>query len=465
MMEPTLQTDLASSPPGDQDRGAGKSQHEVPRTSVPQVGTQKRKIVGFYLSFLALLVMCFVVSLDATVLAIAVPVITHELHGTTLEAFWASISFVLAVVVVQPVYTSVSNVLGRMLPLYASFVLFVAGSIVFACAQDMGVLIAGRVFQGLGSGGLDVLNEIIVADITTLKERPLYLGLLAVPMAAGTILGPIVGGLLSEYSTWRWIGWINLPISGLGLFLVIFFLKLRVIQQSVREKLARLDWGGLILFAVGCTLFSTPLAWAGAMYPWSSWRTLLPLCLGVVLLGIFGWYESKPKEPVFPYRIFRSRTGSMTLLAAFLHGAIVYSAVLYVPLFFQATVQDVDDMGLATGILVSFRLFGGLVGLATSSTVFNNVFASYIDSLGPLPSAIGALGDAREAIGFIPLLREIDVVPELLQSIIDVYRNSMYAVFWTSAGIGTLGFLISLLIQEKSLEKEELGRQQFDERT
>lgn len=99
-------------------------------------------------------------------------------------------SFMLAVVVTQPLYTTMSDVLGRNVPLYASFVLFIVGSVIFALAQSMAVLILGRIFQGLGAGGLDVLGEMIVADTTSLQERPLYLGILALPMSAGSIAGP-----------------------------------------------------------------------------------------------------------------------------------------------------------------------------------------------------------------------------------------------------------------------------------
>ncbi|KAI0165409.1 MFS general substrate transporter [Hypoxylon sp. FL1284] len=544
---------MKASPSTVLDADSEKAQNDVADIPIRQEETQKKKTLGFHMSFLALLVMCFIVSIDGTILAIAIPVIAHELHGTTLEAFWASISFVLAVVIVQPIYTSVSNVTGRIIPLYASFLLFILGSIVFASARDMGVLITGRVFQGLGCGGLDVLNEIILADITTLKERPLYLGLLAVPMAGGTILGPIVGGLLSQYTTWRWIGWINLPVSGLGLLLVALFLRLKAIDQSFRQKLRRLDWSGLLLFTIGCALFTSPLAWAGAMFQWSSWKTLLPLLLGVAILFIFGWHESRSKEPVFPYRRFKSRTAWTTLLASFLHGAVTFSIVFYLPLFFQAaylntplqaaisilplcatsvpfgiisavvvevvrkyqvlvlaswvftavgtglftlwtqyaslaakasfqiifgigtgtlfsilnlpiqaSVPSIDDMGTATGILVSIRLFGGLVGLAICSTVFNNVFASRISPLGPLPGALAVLNDGRNAIEFIPLLADVDVVPELLESVVEVYRYSMFTIFWMLAGIATAGFFVSLLIEEKSLEREDLGRQQFE---
>lgn len=444
--------------------------------------------------------------------------------------------------------------MGRLMPLYASFLFFIVGSIVFAVAQDMTVLILGRVLEGLGAGGLDVLNEIILADITTLKERPMYLGYFSIPMFGGTVLGPILGGALSQYVTWRWIGWINLPLSTIGLILSIFFLRLKAIDQTLQEKLRRLDWGGLILFTIGCALFASPVAWAGAMFPWSSYQTLIPLLLGAVLLAVLVYYESKPIEPVFPYRIFKSRTACMTLLASLLHGISNYSITLYIPLFFQAVYLDaplpaavltlpvcflaigsaviaavavevshrycililvswifmatgagvltllslsstltakesfqvvlgmgigafwsvlnlplqasmhnVDDMGLAAGILVSFRLFGGLIGLAMSSTIFNTVFTARIKILGPLPRELAVLGDVREAIGYIPRLRNIETSPELLDGVIEAYRISVFGVFWMVAGTAVVGFFISCFIKEKSLEREELGRQQFEE--
>ncbi|KAI1099759.1 MFS general substrate transporter [Jackrogersella minutella] len=539
-------------PTGNSDR---TREDVLVHTTALQDDGKRKKSRAFYMSFLALLIMVLLVSLDVSILAVAIPVITHELNGTTLEAFWASISFLLAVVIVQPIYTSVSNVMGRMMPIYASFMFFIVGSIVFALSRSMAVLITGRVLQGLGSGGLDVLSEVILADITTLKERPLYLGMLGIPLGGGAILGPILGGVLSEYATWRWIGWINLPVSAFGLALVFFFLQLRAIDRSFRESLHRLDWVGMALFTVGCTLFASPVAWAGAMFPWSSWKTILPLCLGVVLLLAFSWYESKPAEPVFPYRIFKRRTASITLVVSVIHGIVTYSMILYVPLFFQAvylnaplqsavsvlplccstigfsvisavavesvrkyrliilaswvctavsvglftlwdrsaslavkasfqvlagigtgtlftiiplpiqaSVQHVDDMGLAAGILVSFRLFGGLIGLSTCSTLFNSRFTQETASLGPFSGPLAALSDVREAIGFIPLLRETDVTPEVLDAVIDAYKTSMFAVFWMLAGFSVAGFLVSFLIKEIPMETEELGVQQFEEK-
>lgn len=417
----------------------------------------------------------------------------------------------------------------------------------------MPVLIVGRILQGLGGGGLDVLSEIILADITSLKERPLYLGLYALPMAGGGVCGPIIGAVFSEFVDWRWIGWINLPIIAIGVVLTFFFLRLRPIESSLRSKLRRLDWTGMLLFAIGSTTFSLPLSWAGAMYPWSSWRTILPLAVGAIVLVLCGVYESKPAEPVFPYRIFRNRTAVVTLIGAAAHGAVLYSILLYAPLFFQAvmletpfrsavsvlpasacivafsvfgviaveivrryrwgvianallmtlgvglwalwqtsssrallyglqvipaigvgtlftiltipmtaSVQHADDMGIAAGMLVSFRLFGALMGLAICSTVFHNIFEQRIASIGALPSSVEALKDIREAIGFIPALRLMDLQPRMLEQIVEAYRVSMMAVFLTLAGIGAVGLFASLFTRELTLEREDLGRQQLE---
>lgn len=417
----------------------------------------------------------------------------------------------------------------------------------------MPVLIVGRILQGLGGGGLDVLSEIILADITSLKERPLYLGLYALPMAGGGVCGPIIGAAFSEFVGWRWIGWINLPIIVVGVVLAFFFLHLRPIESSFRSKLRRLDWVGMLLFTTGSIVFALPLSWAGAMYPWSSWRTILPLILGAIILAVFVIYESKPAEPLLPYRIFRNGTAVVTLTGSAAHGAVLYSVMLYAPLFFQAvmletpfrsavsvlpasacivgfsilgvvtveivrryrwivimngllmssgvglwalwqqsssrallyglqviaaigvgtlftiltipmtaSVHKVDDMGIAAGILVSFRVFGALMGLAVCSTVFDNVFEQRIASIGALPPSVEILKDVREAIGFVPALRGLDLEPKMLDNVIEAYRVSMMAVFLTLAGIGAVGFFASLFTRELTIEREDLGRQQFE---
>ncbi|KAL4909650.1 major facilitator superfamily domain-containing protein [Aspergillus multicolor] len=474
------------------------------------IGPRKaRKTVSLYMTFLGLNICVLLVSLDSTALSVVVPMITQNLHGATLEAFWANLCFLLAVVAVMPIITSLSDVLGRKIPLYASFVIFLTGSIVFAVANNMSVLIVGPVLQGLGGGGLDVLGEVVLTDITTFKERPLYLGLFSIPMAGGAICGPIVGAALAEYATWRWIGWINIPL-------------------------------GMILYLIGSTLFSLPLSWAGALYPWVSYRTLIPFILGLTVLTTFGIYEARPIQPVFPYRIFKSRTAAATLIGSFTHGAATFrdtlmrSAIEVLPvcvfivvfsiagalaveftrkyklltiaawpclvvglglfalwkpgisdglkygpqiltgtglgIVFTITTfpmnasQAVDDADLTIGIMISFRMFGGMTGLRIGSTAFHNVFERRIADIGGgLSSVLGILRDVREALGFIPLLREFDSEVLGYGDVMEAYRVSFMAVFLALAGLGAVGFVFSFFVRELSLRSEEVGRQGFEE--
>lgn len=184
--------------------------------------------------------------------------IAQDNNGTTLESFWASTSYILLVVVTQPLYTTFSEIFGRKRPLLVAYVFFFAGSLVFALANNMTAVIAGRVLQGLGGGGLDLLGEIIVSDMTTLKERSKYLGILALPISVGSILGPSLGAVFSSLVSWHWIGWINLPLLGISFFLVVFFLRLQPIEGKLGEKMKRLDWGGVLLSIPSITVRVNP---------------------------------------------------------------------------------------------------------------------------------------------------------------------------------------------------------------
>ncbi|KAI9151269.1 Major facilitator superfamily transporter [Paramyrothecium foliicola] len=518
-----------------------------------------KKPLLFYLTFVGIQIIVFVYSLDATIMAVALPAITQQLSGSTLQSFWASIVYLLAVAVTQPLYSTISDSFGRKYPLFVAFVLFVIGSIIFATSQNMVAVIVGRVLQGLGGGGINVLGEIIVTDMTTLRERPLYLGVMAIPTAAGSVLGPIVGGLFSNFVTWRWIGWVNLPLLGVAFPLIFLCLRLRALEISMSERFKSLDWIGMALFAAGCSIFVMTLSWADSLYPWTSWRTLFPFTLGAVLLAAFAFYEGRPfaaAVPVMPHHIFRSRTASLTLFGGFIHGFILFPLLLYMPLFYQAislesqiesavtllpasvtsvfaavasaviigivgkgfrwalwiawaltaigsgvlilldqssdsnmrrglpiiwaagvggllrinqlpiqaSLKSVDDTAIAVSLLLSFRVFGGIVGLAVGSAIFNSVFTHHIPAMQNIPAAAGLNlpRSTEEAIGFIPAIRTLPLSTEELGTIQEAYLAALRTIFYVMTAIGGSGFLSSLFIEELSFQKDDRGRQQFE---
>ncbi|OHW94694.1 MFS transporter [Colletotrichum incanum] len=296
------------------------------------------KSLSFKLAFMGLALVLLVFQVDATCLSIALPAVSGEMKGSSLESFWANLAYSLCGLVVQPVWASLSNAFGRRYPLYVSVAFFFFGSIVFAIALDMKTVISGRVLQGFGGGGIDVLASIVLADMTTLEKRSKYLGFMAIPSAVGNAMGPFVGALFSTYATWRWIGWINLPLLGIGAVLLFFFLKLRPVplDATLVRNLKRLDWIGMPLLVIGITVFCVPVSWAGSLFPWVSWPTLLPLFLGAAMLVVFAFYEAKPAAPIIPHRLFLTKTGNMALIGGFIHGMILISLLQYLPLFYQA---------------------------------------------------------------------------------------------------------------------------------
>ncbi|KAI0970066.1 major facilitator superfamily domain-containing protein [Xylaria arbuscula] len=527
--------------------GASASPHDIL--------VKPRKPLSFYLSIVALGLLSLITSWDATSLSIALPTITEKLNGTTLLSFWANVSFTLGVAITQPIYVTVSDVFGRKQPLYASMVLFIIGTIIFATAETMGILVVGRLIQGLGAGGLDVLEEIILADITTLKERPLYLGLLAIAIALGTITGPIIGALFSDLVDWRWIGWINLPIVGIAFLLSLLCLNLRPIEIGFLAKARRLDWIGILLFAVGAAATSLPLSWTGSLYPWGSWRTIVPLIIGVALLISFGFYERVPAEAVMPYRIVSSATATFSLITGLIHGLILYSLLQYLPLFFQAvfleaplqaaisclpvaifvvvfsfvapivveltrryklilwlgwvittlslglwsqvgrttpraeayvfqallgigvgiiftgtqlpmqaSVKNVDDTGIAVGMLVVFRLFGALIGLAICSATFTAEFQKRsVEIFSSSSKPIQGLKDPSQAISFIHDLKNSNLPEQSIYDLIDIYQESFRIVWVVLTALSGLGLVCSFFIQELTLENDDMGRQGLEE--
>jgi len=465
-------------------------------------------------------------------------------------------SYILCGLVMQPLWATISDAFGRKPPLYICMALFAIGSIVFALAQNMTTLIIGRVLQGFGGGGLDILSDIILADMTTLKERSFYLGLMAIPSSVGNIMGPTVGAIFSNYVSWRWIGWINLPFLGIAAPLLIFFLNLRPIKldSTLTANLNRLDWIGMILIVTGITIFVLPMSWAGSIFPWRSWQTLLPMCFGILVIIVFVIYEAKPVTPVVPHRLFHSKTANMTLLGAFVHGMILLAILQYLPLFYQAvgaetaiksavsllptsitsvviaviammlvsvvggryawiiriswmiltlgtgllalfgidssssmnlglpilwgagvaslrllllpiqaSVKHVDDTGMAIGQLLAIRMFGGLVGLTVASSIFNTVFSDAISSLGSLTGPLAPLANPNNAVAFIPELRLLDISPELLNQVLDIYLKGFKSIFYTMAGVGGIGIVTSFFIEDLDLSNNNESRQRFEE--
>ncbi|KAJ9615246.1 hypothetical protein H2200_001320 [Cladophialophora chaetospira] len=290
----------------------------------------------FILAFAALAVLTLMVALDGTSISVALPVIARKLNGTAIEAFWAGTSFLLASTVFQPNFASFSHIFGRMPVIMVSIGFFFVGVMMAALAKDFGVLLAGRSIQGIGGGGIIAMTEIVVTDLVPLRYRGQWAGIIAAMWSIGSVSGPVIGGAFAQVQ-WRWILWINLPFIGVSSVMVPLFLRLNIIPQSIAAKLRRVDWLGTVMFVGSMTSFLIPLTWGGVMYSWSSWRTLVPLLVGVLGLIGFCFYEAYlAPEPLLRLSVFGNRTANIGYFTTTLHGMILWCLLYYQPLYFEA---------------------------------------------------------------------------------------------------------------------------------
>ena len=205
------------------------------------------------------------------------------------------------------------------------------------------MLIAGRAIQGIGAGGINVLIEIIICDLLPLRERGNYLALIFGLTAIGTAAGPAFGGLIVEYSSWRWVFYLNLPVGGVALVLLVVFLQVNYRKdKTFASQVANVDWIGNLMFIGSMVSILIPLSWAGTQYLWSSFHVIVPLILGFLGCGAFLFYEGSKYcvNPVMPIKLFRHRTSLISFILTFLHSVVTIWAIYFLPVYFQGVLAS-----------------------------------------------------------------------------------------------------------------------------
>lgn len=347
----------------------------------------------FWGIFSALCLLAFISALDVSVITTAFPTIIADIGGAT-EYVWIANCFIIASTVLQPLIGQLADVFGRPIPIIASTVLFAVGSGIAGGAYNVGVLITGRTIQGVGAGGVYVLIDIICCDLVPLRERGKYLGFMFSWSGVAAALGPPVGGALAQ-SNWRWVFWINIPICGAALAtLLLFMRKLKTGNRTSAEqfgasRVKQLDWLGALIFTPSMVALLWGLITGGVEYPWSSWRVILPLVLGVVGWAAFHFQQHFLAErPSVPSRLFGNRTSAIAFALTFTSSIVVQAISYFLPVYFQA-VQ-------ATTVLESGTYFLPFAMGSLVCAVVAGILLSKFGAYRPLHAAAFALS----AIGF-----------------------------------------------------------------
>ncbi|EEA21277.1 conserved hypothetical protein [Talaromyces marneffei ATCC 18224] len=335
---------------------------EADETATWEAGRRAWSIV-LTLAFVSL-----IVALDATILVTALPTISADLNGSGSASFWVGTSYLLASSVLMPFMGSLSDILGRREILTAALLFFTVGSTVAGVAQSMDILLLGRVLQGVGGAGILPMTQIVLCDIVPLRFRPKYASVAQLAWAIGSITGPLIGGLMVQHVTWRWIFYLNLPFCGISMVIVPFIIRLRTKQSSILAKLARIDWIGGSLFIGSMTSFLMAVTWGGVDHAWDSAATLAPLLIGIVgtVVSIL-WEKWGAREPFIRLAIFSNRSALAGYYCAMTQGLVLFIQLYYVSLYFTSvkafspvhtgvSVIPVSSVLVPTGIIVSLLI-------------------------------------------------------------------------------------------------------------
>jgi EmrB/QacA subfamily drug resistance transporter len=307
--------------------------------------------------FYGLMVGMFLSALNQTIVATALPTIGREL-GDFENLSWIIIAYLLSSTVVAPVYGKLSDIHGRRAMMLAALGLFIAGSAVSAATRDMGMLIAGRILQGIGGGGIVPLTQTTIADMITPRERGSYQAYMGTAWVAAGIAGPALGGVIADHLHWSVIFWLNVPLG-----LLAALLTHRAMALLPRhDRRHRLDMVGAALMIVAATLLLLALTSGGTRVPWLSLPILL-LVAGSLAFGIafVAWLKRAP-EPFLPLNVMRNpvmRTGTAATACAL--GAVL-GLTVYMPLYFQGVHGlTATDAGLALVPIVIMSTPGSFV--------------------------------------------------------------------------------------------------------
>jgi EmrB/QacA subfamily drug resistance transporter len=322
------------------------------------------------------------VAIDATVIATAVPSIVGSLGG--FAAFpWLFSVYLLAQAVTVPVYGKLADVFGRKPVMLFGIGLFLVGSVLCGLAWSMGALIAFRAVQGLGAGAVQPMSMTIVGDLYSLRERAKVQGYIASVWAVSSVVGPTLGGVFSEYVSWRWIFFVNIPLC----LIAAATIGLRF-HERVDRRRPRIDYAGAAVLTMALTLLILGLLEGGQAWAWGSPQSIAVLGAGAVLLGVFVVIERRAADPVLPLRFLRNRLLIATNLVAACVGAVLLGLTSYVPTF----VQDV----LGTGPLVAgFALAALTLGWPISASQSGRVYLRIgMRSTALIGAAVVILGSA-----------------------------------------------------------------------
>ncbi len=346
----------------------------------------KRQVIA---AFIGTMLSMFLGSIFMTITATAMPRIVTDLGGFS-QYTWVFTAYIITETIAVPLTGKLSDMYGRKWFFVVGMAIFTVGSFLCGISQSMTELIIYRAFQGIGFGVMSALGFIVIADIFPPEERGKYMGLMSGVFGLSTIIGPTLGGYLTDALSWRWCFFAPIPI---GIIIIIIFIFMFP-QMKAGETRHRIDYGGVVTL----TLFVAPLimalTWGGVDYAWNSPVIIGSLAFSVVMLIAFILNEARAEEPIVPLMLFKNRVLTVSAMISFLMGASFFPVVNFIPLFFQGVL---GVTATASGGFLTPMMLGASAGSFVSGQLLSRTGGHY--------RLLAGIGFAIVAVGFYLLSR------------------------------------------------------------
>jgi EmrB/QacA subfamily drug resistance transporter len=312
---------------------------------------------GVTIAFWAIVLAMLPAVLDQTILATALPTIASDL-GRLADVSWVVTAYVVAAAAAAPLWGKLGDRHGRKLLLEVSLALFLAASALCGVSQSLWMLVVTRGIQGAAAGGLMSLAQAAVGDLVSPRERGRYQGYIMAVFAVAAAVGPLLGGVLVDHASWRWVFYVNLPVGVLALAGLHLWLP----AARVEAPRSRLDLPGAALLATGTIALMLACIWGGQRYAWDSPAIIALLAAFTLAAGTLVARTKRTADPIIPLSLIGNRAVALASVALFLVTATMFSITVFVPLFLQTTTG-------ASPTQAGLLLIPMLVGITLSTNV------------------------------------------------------------------------------------------------